>query len=217
MMLCSGGGGRCDYEALKYFTEFWPSDNTDAVERIFIQWGFSHFFPSKSLAAHVTTWGKQPLKFRVDVAMMGKIGFDIRLNEMNENEQEFCRNAVANYKRLAPVISEGAMYRLQSPYDGAHAAALFSDEARSHAVLFAFDMHPRYRENILPLKLQGLASDKSYTVEEINLMPGGGGRRGGGRDGSGTAYSGEYLMTVGLNVFSSSHTVSHVFEIKEVR
>lgn len=64
MMLCSGGGGRTDYEALKYFTEFWPSDNTDAVERIFIQWGYSYLFPSKAMAAHVTSWGKQPLKFR---------------------------------------------------------------------------------------------------------------------------------------------------------
>lgn len=75
---CSGGGGRSDYEALKYFTEFWPSDNTDPIERIFIQWGFSHFFPAKAMAAHVTNWGKQPLKFRLDVAMMCKLGFDIR-------------------------------------------------------------------------------------------------------------------------------------------
>ena len=65
MMLCSGGGGRSDYEALKYFTEFWPSDNTDPIERIFIQWGYSHFFPSKTMAAHVTSWNKNAsVKFR---------------------------------------------------------------------------------------------------------------------------------------------------------
>lgn len=75
MMLCSGGGGRTDYEALKYFTEFWPSDNTDAVERIFIQWGYSYLFPSKAMAAHVTSWGKQTAEIPVDVASMGKLGF----------------------------------------------------------------------------------------------------------------------------------------------
>ena len=71
MMLCSGGGGRSDYEALKYFTEFWPSDNTDPIERLFIQWGFSQVFPAKTMCAHVTTWNKNSsVKFRTDVAMM---------------------------------------------------------------------------------------------------------------------------------------------------
>ncbi len=77
MMLCSGGGGRADYELLKYFTEFWPSDDTEPVERIFMQWNYSYFFPSIATDNHVTDWGKQPIKFRVDVASMGKLGFDI--------------------------------------------------------------------------------------------------------------------------------------------
>ena len=120
MMLCSGGGGRCDYEALKYFTEFWPSDNTDAVERIFIQWGYSHFFPAKSMAAHVTSWGKQPVKFRTDVASMCKLGFDIRIHEMSQTDQQYCKEAVANFKRLDDVILDGDQYRLQSPYESQH-------------------------------------------------------------------------------------------------
>lgn len=107
MMLCSGGGARCDYEALKYFTEFWPSDNTDPLERIFIQWGFSQLFPSQVLCAHVTGWGRQPLKFRVDVAMMCKLGFDIGIAGMSEEEQLFCREAVSHFKRLSPVILQG--------------------------------------------------------------------------------------------------------------
>jgi alpha-galactosidase len=77
MMLCSGGGGRVDYGALKYFTEYWPSDNTEPVERIFIQWEYSYFYPALASSNHVTNWGKQPIKFRTDVAMMGKLGFDI--------------------------------------------------------------------------------------------------------------------------------------------
>lgn len=75
MMLCSGGSGRIDYEALRYFTEFWPSDNTDPIERLFIQWGYSQLFPAKTLCAHVTTWNHDAsIKFRTDVAMMGKLG-----------------------------------------------------------------------------------------------------------------------------------------------
>ena len=112
MMLCAGGGGRSDYEALKYFTEFWPSDNTDPIERLFIQWGYSQVFPSKTLCAHVTTWNRgTSIKFRTDVAMMCKLGFDIKLEDMNQNEHLYCDQAVKNYNRLKPVILEGDMYR----------------------------------------------------------------------------------------------------------
>ena len=210
MMLCSGGGGRCDYEALKYFTEFWPSDNTDAVERIYIQWGFSHFFPSKTLSAHVTSWGKQPLKFRTDVAMMGKLGFDIRIHRMSDAEQAYCRQAVQEFKRLAPVIGEGDIYRLQSPLESEHAAILYCNDRRTHAVLFAFDIHPRYGENIQPLRFQGLDPGKTYYLEEICLMEGTRSRL----PCHGKTYTGDYLMKVGVNVFSSSHTVSRIIEIK---
>lgn len=108
MMLCSGGGARCDYGALKYFTEFWCSDNTDPIERLFIQWGFSQFFPIKSMAAHVTSWNKSTsIKFRTDVAMMCKFGFDISLQELSNEEQQFCKEAVNNYNRLKKVILDG--------------------------------------------------------------------------------------------------------------
>ncbi|MDD2436266.1 MAG: alpha-galactosidase [Massilibacteroides sp.] len=209
MMLCSGGGGRSDFEALKYFTEFWPSDNTDPVERIFIQWGFSHFFPVKSMAAHVTSWGKQPLKFRTDVAMMCKLGFDIRVNEMTEEEQTFCHDAVKNFKRLNDVVLEGDMYRLVSPYEKEHAAMAYVNEKKDHAVLFAFDIYPRYAEQNQPVKMQGLDPQANYKVEEINLMPGTSSRL----RGNGQVYSGEFLMTVGLPVFSSRSTTSHILEI----
>jgi alpha-galactosidase len=212
MMLCSGGGGRCDYEALKYFSEFWPSDNTDAVERIYIQWGFSHFFPSKTLSAHVTSWGKQPLKFRTDVAMMGKLGFDIRIHEMNDAEQAYCRQAVQQFKRLAPVIGEGDIYRLQSPVESDHAAILYSNDKHTHAVLFAFDIHPRYGENIQPLRFKGLDPDKTYRLEEICLME----KTHSRLQCHSKTYTGDYLMKVGVRVFSSSHTVSHIVEITEV-
>ena len=213
MMLCSGGGGRCDYEALKYFTEFWPSDNTDAVERIFIQWGYSHFFPAKSMAAHVTSWGKQPVKFRTDVASMCKLGFDIRIHEMNQADQQYCKEAVANFKRLDDVILDGDQYRLQSPYESQHAAVMYANGNAGKAVLFAFDIHPRYAESIQPLRLQGLKEDARYELKEINLVPGTQSRLAC----NGKTFSGEFLMNVGIPVFSSRPTNSHVIEITEVK
>lgn len=213
MMLCSGGGGRCDYEALKYFTEFWPSDNTEPVERIFIQWGYSHFFPAKSMAAHVTSWGKQPVKFRTDVASMCKLGFDIRINEMSQADQQYCKEAVANFKRLSDVILDGDQYRLASPYESEHAAVMYANESANKAVLFAFDMYPRYAEMMQPLRLQGLKKDARYELKEINLVPGTKSRL----ECNGRTFSGEFLMNVGIPVFSSRPTNSHVIEITEVK
>jgi alpha-galactosidase len=212
IMLCSGGGGRLDYGILQYFTEFWPSDNTNPVERIFIQWGYSHFFPAKSMAAHVTSWGKQPVKFRADVAMMCKLGFDIRIHEMKPEEQEFCRNAVQNFKRLESAILDGDMYRLMSPYESDHAAVMYVETSGKKSVLFTFDMHPRYGEQIQPLRLSGLRHDKKYELKEINLLPGTNSRLSCNEK----TFSGEFLMKVGIPVFSSQHTVSHLIEIVEV-
>ena len=211
MMLCAGGGGRSDYEALKYFTEFWPSDNTDPIERLFIQWGYSQIFPSKTLCAHVTTWNRgTSIKFRTDVAMMCKLGFDIKLEDMNQNEHLYCDQAVKNYNRLKPVILEGDLYRLVSPYGSNHTSSMYVGKDKKTAVVFAFDIHPRYGEKTLPVRLQGLNSDQMYRVKEINMMSGSSSSL---KD-NGQLFSGEYLMNVGLNVFTTRQLNSRVIEIK---
>ena len=210
MMLCAGGGGRSDYEALKYFTEFWPSDNTDPIERLFIQWGYSQIFPSKTLCAHVTTWNRgTSIKFRTDVAMMCKLGFDIKLEDMNQNEHLYCDLAVKNYNRLKPVILEGDMYRLVSPYGSNHTSSMFVGKDKKTAAVFAFDIHPRYAEKTLPVRLQGLDADKMYRVKEINMMPG----SGSSLKGNDQVFSGEYLMNVGLDLFTTQQLNSRLIEI----
>ena len=210
MMLCSGGGGRSDYEALKYFTEFWPSDNTDPIERLFIQWGFSQVFPSKTLCAHVTTWNKDAsIKFRTDVAMMCKLGFDIKMSDLNPNEQVYCRQAVTEYNRLKPVILEGDLYRLVSPYGSNHTSSMYVNKDKNQAIVFAFDVYPRYGEHILPVRLQGLEANKMYQVKEINLMPG----ASSSVNGNGQTFSGEYLMNVGLDLFTGYKLNSRIIEI----
>lgn len=212
MMLCSGGSGRIDYEALKYFTEFWASDNTDPIQRLFIQYGYSFFYPAKSMSAHVTTWNKNAsIKFRTDVAMMGKLGFDIKLSDMSGDDLTYCQGAVKNYKRLRPAIMEGDLYRLVSPYEGlrTHAANQFVCKDKDKAVVFAFDVYPGYGEKLLPVRLQGLDANKQYRVKEINMMPG----QGSSLEGNDRVFSGDYLMKVGLNLFTGNKLYSRVVEI----
>ena len=210
MMLCSGGGARCDYEALKYFTEFWCSDNTDPIERLYIQWGFSQFFPAKSMCAHVTSWNRNiSIKFRTDVASMCKLGFDLGLKELSSDELAYCQIAVNNWKRLSSAIMDGDQYRLVSPYQSNHMAVNYVSKDRQKAVLFAYDIHPRFQEKLLNVKLQGLDPFKRYKVTEINLMPG----QTSTLETDGKTFSGDYLMKVGLKTFSANYAQSHVIEL----
>jgi len=78
MMLCSAAAAVLINKALRYFTEYWPSDMTDPLERVYIQWGYSNFLPAIATSNHITSSGKQSLKFHTDVAMMGKLGYDIQ-------------------------------------------------------------------------------------------------------------------------------------------
>jgi alpha-galactosidase len=212
VMLCSGGGGRVDYGALRYFTEFWASDNTDPVERIFIQWGYSYFFPSISVCNHVTSWGKQSLKFRTDVAMMGKMGYDIKVNEMTDKELKFSQEAIANYKRLSDIIWHGDLYRLVSPYEENRAVLMYTDSSKNKAVLFAYTLNSRFGETFNRVKLQGLDPGKTYKIQEINVVAEG--RRFSPSE-SGKSYTGDYLMKIGLNVGTVAALSSSVFEITE--
>ena len=207
MMLCSGGGARCDYEALKYFTEFWCSDNTDPFERIYIQWSMSKFFPVKAMASHVTEWNKNTsMKFRLDVASMCKLGFDIDVAALTEADRKLCREAVANYDRLKPVILDGDMFKLVSPYECNHAAVNYVTKDKKSAVVFAYDLHPRYKEPVLNLKLQGLDPTLTYNVNEINLVD--------GQKGLSGSFTGDYLMKIGLPLFSAVDGSSRVLELK---
>lgn len=207
MMLCSGGGARCDYEALKYFTEFWCSDNTDPFERIYIQWSMSKFFPVKAMASHVTEWNKHTsMKFRLDVASMCKLGFDIDMASLSQADYKLCQQAVANYDRLKPVILDGDMFKLVSPYEGNHAAVNYVTKDKKSAVVFAYDLHPRYKEPVLNLKLQGLDPTLTYNVNEINLAD--------GQKGLSGSFTGDYLMKIGLPLFSAVDGSSRVLELK---
>jgi alpha-galactosidase len=214
MMLCSGGGGRGDYEILKYFTEFWPSDNTEPLERIFMQWNYSYFFPPIVSDNHVTEWGKQPLKFRVDVASMGKLGFDIVFNSLNENDQLFCKQAVSNYNRFKSIVWHGDLYRLVNPHFNDISSLMYVNSGKSKAVVFSFLVNNRYRsaKDEVPIRLEGLDPDKKYTITETNLYP-----NTPSAFNSKQQYSGDFLMKAGIIPVINLKRTSVILEINEVK
>ena len=169
-MVCAGGSGRVDYGSLKYFHSFWPSDNTDPVQRIYIQWGFNHIFPAASISAHATDMGKKPLKLAIDVAMMGAFGVDSDVSNWTAKDRETVAAAVKLYhERVRDVVMQGDLYRLESPYEDPHAALNYVLPDRSRAIAFVFRMRETATQ---PIRPRGLDPAKSYRVREINLAPG---------------------------------------------
>ncbi|WP_224068689.1 alpha-galactosidase [Arachidicoccus terrestris] len=208
MMLCSGGGGRVDYAALKYFTEFWPSDNTDPLERVFMQWEYSYFYPAISMAAHVTNWGRQPIKYKVDVAMMGKLGFDIPVSKLKPEELSFCQQAVQQYNKVKDVIWHGDQYRLISPWNHDFASLMYVDRKKDKAVIFSYLVSNRYDAGSeLPVKFKGLNPDQRYKIEEVNLYNG---AKSSINDKKDNTYSGSFLMKAGFNPVVNSRRASVV-------
>lgn len=212
IMLCSGGGGRVDYGALQYFTEFWLSDNTAPVDRVFMQWDYSHYYPSIAMCAHVTNWDKKAsIKYRTDVASMGKLGFDIVADELSETDMQFCQTAVKNYQSFSKVLWKGDLYRLQSPYENPVACFQFVDTAKDRSIVFSYLVTNRWQINysIEPIRFKGLDPSKQYQIKELNVYP----NTTSPIDSSKT-YSGEYLMKVGFNPDVSGSRRSVVLEIK---
>jgi alpha-galactosidase len=212
MMLCSGGGGRVDYGALKYFTEYWPSDNTEPVERVFIQWEYSNFYPALASSNHVTNWGKEPLKFRVDVAMMGKLGFDIVVSKLSPADLSFCQQAIGTYKEFSEAIWHGDQYRLQDPRENDVASVMYVDTLQHSAIMLNYLVNNRYDTGThQPIKLKGLNPDKTYAVNEVNLYPGA------KSEFERASFTGKYLMTIGINPQVHQGRTSVLIGIKEVK
>jgi alpha-galactosidase len=213
IMLCSGGGGRTDYGALKYFSSFWPSDNTDALERIYIQWGYSYFFPANTISAHVTNMGKQSLKFRTDVAMMDKMGYDIRVQNFTPEELQFSEEAVKTYKRISDVIWFGDLYRIESPYESNRTVVMYVNENKDNAILFNYHLNTRRQDIFNRVKLQGLDAGKKYRLKEINLFPG----TKSNQPDNDKLLTGDYLMNIGLNLSPgrANPLTSNIYELTE--
>jgi len=198
LMLCSGGGGRVDYAALKYFHEFWPSDNTDPVQRVPMQWDYSYFFPPMAIASHVTHWGNRPMHFACSVAMSARFGMDLDLNKLSASDKAICAGAITAYKQIREVTQLGDLYRLENPHDTFRGAVGFVSPDRTRAVVFAFQLKEGQNIAVHP---QGLDPARRYTIHEINPAPGRG-----VIPQEGKTFTGEELMRDGI-VPSCSHPV----------
>ena len=198
---CASGGGRANYGVLPYFDEFWVSDNTDALQRVYMQWGTSYFFPAIAMASHISaapnhqTFRTIPLKYRIDVAVSGRLGMEIQPKNMTEEEKALCKNAIAEYKTIRPVVQLGDIYRLLSPYDKQGVASLmYVAPEKDKAVFYWWKTEHFCNQHLPRVKMAGLCADKQYRVHELNRIdnvP---------LNYEGKSFSGAYLMANGLEI-----------------
>ena len=176
LQACAGGGGRINYGILPYFDEFWTSDDTDALQRVYLQWGVSCFYPTIAMAAHVSadknhqTGRYLPLKFRFDVAMSSRLGMEMQPEDMTEADKEFTQRAIQAYKGIRPIVQFGDLYRLISPYENKGVASLmYVAPEKDRAVFYAYKMNHFINMTIPNVKMNGLDPQKKYQL--IDLTP----------------------------------------------
>ena len=187
---CSGGGGRFDAGMMYYTPQIWCSDNTDAIDRLRIQYGTSFGYPVSVVGSHVSavpnhqTGRKTPLHTRGVVAMSGTFGYELNLMKLSEEEKQEIREQIAEYKSYAPIIQNGLYYRLSDPTTEEICAWEFvhTDEKEQSKVLLNIVMqviHGNMTVNYV--KLQGLEETAVYREEK-----------------SGKRYTGAALMYGGM-------------------
>ena len=214
---CASGGGRANYGLLPYFDEFWVSDNTDALQRVYMQYGTSMFFPANAMAQHINHvpyWntGKRiiPVKFRCDVAMSGRLGIELQPKDMTPEERQQCTTCFADYKQLRPIVQTGNLYRILSPYDRRGVSSImYTNDQRSQAVLFVYKTDNFYDQPLPRLRLAGLDASKTYTLVEKNVRVGEEPCKLNGKQ-----FTGRFLMDVGIEIPLWEDYASRVFELK---
>ncbi len=223
---CASGGGRVNYGLLPYFDEVWVSDNTDALQRIYMQWGTSYFFPAIAMASHISaapnhqTFRNVPLKFRIDVAMSGRLGMEIQPKDMTDSEKDLCRKAIAEYKDIRPIVQLGDIYRLISPYEKLGVASLmYVSPEKDGAVFYWWKMEHFHNQHLPRVKMSGLNPEADYSIHELNRIdkqP---------LNFEGQTFSGAYLMANGLEIpythivdrAQRSEYSSRILYLKEVK
>ena len=186
---CAGGGGRVDLGMLSRVEQVWPSDNTDALDRLRIQEGFSYAYAPRVMMCWVTdcpnfvTQRTVPLRYRFHVAMAGALGIGGNLSRWTPQEREEARGFIATYKRVRATIQNGLLYRLRSPRAGSVAASQYLARDGSEVVVFVWGHSQQFGETRVALPLRGLEEEAHY-ADSI----------------SGAKYSGAYLAQKGLPV-----------------
>jgi alpha-galactosidase len=207
---CSGGGGRVDLGILRRTEEVWPSDNTDALDRLTLQDGFTQAYTPGIMMAWVTDVPSGidhrvvPLKFRFMVAMSGSLALGGNLNKYSAEDLQASTRYVSFYKRIRPTVQRGALYRLIAPQGSEYSATEYVSTDGRQAVLFAY-LHSQQFGNPFPtVFLNGLDPDARYKVEAIDP----------GQVQETGVLSGAYLMHRGisLNLHSDYDSTSVILE-----
>ena len=198
---CAGGGGRFDAGMLCYCPQIWCSDNTDAIERLAIQYGTSFGYPVSAVGAHVSaspnhqTGRHTPLWTRAVVAMSGTFGFELDPGRLSQDEKEQIRAQIAFFRRYDGLIQNGGYYRLTGT-DGDFAAWEFVSPDKSEALLNLVVTHPRGNPAPLHLCWKGLDPDARYRVREAHCD----GRAAGQFGGEAGRFSGSRLLYAGMTL-----------------
>lgn len=200
---CASGGGRVDFGMLPLCEQYWPSDNTDAVDRLSIQHGYSYFYPIQYMRAWVTDCAcpsnvrDVPLSFRLHSAMCGALGIGSNLKHLSENENKLIADNIRQYKAMRKIIQMGKVYRLKDhTKDGFHAVQYVHG---SKSVLFAFLVKGRYKRNRFMVRLSGLEESELYEYKIQNQL---------------FFRSGSYLVHKGIEIFLEGDYDSVILEFR---
>lgn len=173
---CSGGGGRFDLGILYYMPQIWCSDDTDAVERLRIQYGTSMIYPTAAIGAHVSECPNQqtgrsvPISTRAAVAYFGTFGYELDLGRLSPKEQEAVKEQIAYYKTYGEVITQGDYYRLTDVTRERGYAAWQSVSAdRSTSVIGYMQLRTAANAGIVYIYPRGLCPDTVYRIKELEL------------------------------------------------
>ncbi|MCX7709987.1 MAG: alpha-galactosidase [Clostridia bacterium] len=176
---CSGGGGRFDPGMLYFMPQVWTSDNTDAVERLKIQYGTSLIYPLSAMGSHVSAvpnhqvFRSTPLETRGMVAMSGTFGYELDLTKMSDEEKRIVKKQIEMYKEIRHLIQFGDFYRLLNPFESNEAAWIFVSEDKTEAFAAYFSVLAIPNPPLKRLRLDGLDPEKDYRVEGIGKVFGG--------------------------------------------
>jgi len=197
---CSSGGGRVDYGALKFNDEFWVSDNTDAYSRAFMQYATNLIYPAIATGAHVSHVPNRhtrriiPLKFRIDMAMTGRMGYELQPKDLGEEDFNLSKESIKNYKEHRDIIQEGDLFRITSPYDSSgYYSLMYVSKDKKRALFFVFCMKYQGFTINPEFRLNGLDASKEYLIKEINR------EKVSSFWGNGMIINGDYLAKVGIN------------------
>lgn len=203
---CSGGGGRFDPGMMYYMPQAWVSDDTDGVERLYIQYGTSFCYSSSMMGSHLTAVPNDqlgrttPFDLRGNVAMNGRFGYELDLNKLTDEEIEEVKQQVKDYHEIEHIVHKGDMYRLVSPFEENACALEYVSEDENEILFFYTCIQGKPSTPCgrhIPLK--GLKADANYQNTE-----------------TGEVYSGAVLMNMGLIMSTDKDYISKRIKFKKV-